>query len=226
MRHYNVKDTHKFCPASYHQGERLMPLDSFGNRSGARVGKQGKQAYCIACARAVALKAAQSRRTKVQAERDPYLNKADSLPKTAVRASCYARLSRHDFLTKKHIVIIGACGDIRMLLAHGVPVENIIACDTSAACRKLARGFAGITLPETHDIIDTVAWAFQAYGANAIGSINLDTCGTLLTVLPIVQEVRQIASTYRYRGALWAVYQRGREAGGDRKLERSACVRL
>jgi len=116
--------------------------------------------------------------------------RGDSIQKNAVRLMAYGSMSRFDFYHKKHIVVAGTGGDIRALTALDVPAANIIACDKQVGYRALATRL-GATVPPGvigRDIVKTVQWAIATYGIDAIGSVNVDLCLSLIKGAPILDN--------------------------------------
>lgn len=138
----------------------------------------------------------------------------NSPQKAARRADAYGGLSRQDFLRKLHIVIASRdCGDIKFLLEHGVPADNIIACDIDSRAMVEAHHL-GVQRSPYPDIVHTVVWALKEYGARAIASINIDLCDSLRSTLSILLQILGwLDSTRGNNITVWLTFSRGRQDG-------------
>lgn len=115
----------------------------------------------------------------------------NSPQKSARRAEAYSSLSRQDFLTKKHIVIASRdCGDIKFLQEHGIPNDNIIACDIDQVAVDKARKL-GIRHAFNADIVDTVDATIKIFGHHKIATINVDLCsGIRVGIVSLTKIIR------------------------------------
>lgn len=152
----------------------------------------------------------------------------NSCQKTAARIYCYLWCSNcnqglsawHSWIRNKiHIVIASQdCGDIEFLRTIGVPAKNIIACDKDAVARENAAKYK-VNVSPYNDIVDTVRWAKNVY-KNKIGSVNVDLCDSVITVAPILAQIRTIVGQNTY---VYCTFLRGHDPGfakdDERRLE-------
>ncbi len=136
--------------------------------------------------------------------------------KARVRAQYYSIPTHQRFYEGKHIAIASRdCGDIKYLLAHGVAPANIIVCDrdpiAQIACKRDYPGLTWAPSPKHRDIVDTVQWAVDTFGAQAIATVNVDLCESLATTLPVLQAVFETGLALSTVVAL--TYARGRDKG-------------
>jgi hypothetical protein len=123
--------------------------------------------------------------------------RGDSPGKVAARALAYYNAEKQSkgFYTKKHVVIAGACGDVKYLLDQGVDKENIIVCDKNVkrveAAKKL--GVVVPPYPIAKDIVATTKWAVGKFG-NDIFSVNVDLCASILKGEAILRDVLSLVS--------------------------------
>jgi hypothetical protein len=151
-----------------------------------------------------------------------YRYRGESPGKEAARGVGYSKLNIFELYYRKHIVIAGRCGDIEYLLRQGVKPENIIACDKLAGYREMAAKYGVIIPPRriSDDIVRTVSWALDEYGARDIGSISVDLCLTLQKGCPILNQVKE--ALMGNRSHLFFTFLCGRDQGlGKPKWELS-----
>jgi len=99
--------------------------------------------------------------------------------KKRVRAWFYTTaislVGREKFLAQHHVVLGGAGGDIAVLLALGVPPDNILVAElSSSAVRKLRTLYPDVRVLR-EDVLLTVSRAWD----RDIGTVNLDFCGKI-----------------------------------------------
>lgn len=147
---------------------------------------------------------------------------SQSRGKSLVRSFCYNSISNVDFKSKKHIVIASTeCGDVKYLLAHGVYIENIIACDfgTKAsleACDK-ARSL-GIELVFNLSIEDAVEAAMDVVGPGKIGSVNVGLCGSVRTGIPVLKKVIKVLDKSKSKVFFTFIRRNDGFSGNSRRL--------
>ena len=121
--------------------------------------------------------------------KSPYKYPGNSPGKEAGRTNAYARLSKHDFYTKQHIVIAGDCGDIHYLIRQGVTPSNIWAFDIDPKCTEQAYHL-GVSVAEDDLSLGIVGGVkYVCDMGYDIASINVDLCMSMINGLPILKQV-------------------------------------
>lgn len=128
----------------------------------------------------------------------PYSNKLNSPGKIWARTHTYnqafRKINSEVFRSSNHVVVASVdCGDILYLhhdgpLGLGVPLRNIVACDTDPTAREAAKALRATVSPRP-DVEDTCNWQMSRRGRSGVATINVDLCGPIHTCLPIFKRI-------------------------------------
>lgn len=109
--------------------------------------------------------------------------------KQMVRSRAYASLGKDVLYNSYHIVIAGACGDLKYFDFIDIDKSHVVVCDTDEQQLRLAHSMGYNTRHES--IVDTVKYMLTKHSENEL-IVNLDLCGTLKTGIPILQKIEEL----------------------------------